>query len=79
MSRGAARDGAGTRGGAAGRAREPGLDEMGPGREKAPAESKSYVRPERPDLGGERLVEGTGAALNVKFKPVALQKAHELA
>ncbi len=33
----------------AGRARKPNLDEMGPGREEAPAGADGFVRPEKPD------------------------------
>ncbi len=33
------------------RARKPNLDEMGPGREEAPAGGDGFVRPERPDPG----------------------------
>ena len=36
---------------AAGRGRKPNLDEMGPGREEAPAGAEGFVRPERPDPG----------------------------
>ncbi|MBE7201454.1 MAG: hypothetical protein INR70_27130 [Parafilimonas terrae] len=43
-------EGAPRRGLAAGsRARKPGLDEMGPGREQTPSGSPDFTRPERPD------------------------------
>ena len=46
--------------GAAGRGRKPGLDEMGPGREEAPAGAEGFVRPEKPDPGVSNWRKGRG-------------------
>ncbi len=55
----------GRAGGAAGRApaaraRKPNLDEMGPGREEAPAGADGFVRPEKPDPGVSNWRKGRG-------------------
>ena len=42
------------------RARKPGLDEMGPGREEAPAGTEGFVRPEKPDPGVSNWRKGRG-------------------
>ena len=46
--------------GTAARARKPGLDEMGPGREEAPAGADGFVRPEKPDPGVSNWRKGRG-------------------
>ncbi|RYC33270.1 excinuclease ABC subunit UvrB [Lichenibacterium minor] len=56
---GPARGGADARAGA-GRARKPGLNEMGPGREEAPAAADGFVRPEKPDPGVSNWRKGRG-------------------
>ena len=40
--------------------RKPGLDEMGPGREEAPAGADGFVRPEKPDPGVSNWRKGRG-------------------
>ena len=45
---------------AAPRGRKPNLDEMGPGREEAPAGADGFVRPEKPDPGVSNWRKGRG-------------------
>ncbi len=52
--------GAGRRAGQRRAGRKPGLDEMGPGREEAPAGAEGFVRPERPDPGVSNWRKGRG-------------------